>query len=785
MGFLKFMNKEYMSAVQDFDELRKKYLDNENFEEAGIYQGKCYLELKKYKQAQAVFGQMVDKGSKRAEATLWLAETFIRREKFKMALEILKPALSTFAKDNLLPELTFKYANALMGMKQYKEAAKYFKKTAEDFKEFSLTPDALRLESLCENKAGRYSPSFDVCNEFLKKYPQNPSAEDVGFLKADNLFFLKKYDDAIKEYRQFVPWDGIGKYTNYAVFRIVQSLCELKRWDEALTEAKPLMLRKVTGPFFEQLYYMTGLCCYNLENWEAAIRNFDKFLADFSNAENADAALMKKATAYLMLKMPKDAESSFLQVIKSHPKSLFFPQALVETGKIYFEKKDFGKASELLNQVLDKYSSSKFVPQAEYYLAWIAMDQEQNDKALELFQSVAEKFPNTPFAPDALYQQGILLLKQKDYDAAKEKFDKFLSSYSSSPKAEMVRFYQAVAISKGGKNGNAEAMFKKFIAEHPKSDMIPRALYESAWLARENKKINQARDDYKALISEFPSSELTERAIFELAELEYEAKKYDDSLALLDKLLAKGVSEKLQQKILYREAWCFLGRKQEDEALEAFERLLKNWPNTEFTSVAAYQAGEIRLKKKDFTSAYELFKQSVMAGGEGEVREQALLRLGEAQTLRDNWSGAKKTFETFMAEFPKSSFMRRARFWRGWCNENLKEYKNAITDYSAVLRYNIKDEISARAQFQMGEAYMELKEYDKALKALVKVEINYGKFADWVARAKLEMGQILDKQGKKDLAVEQYKKLVSKYPKSEEAGLARELLLQHQVYIDK
>jgi TolA-binding protein len=138
-----------------------------------------------------------------------------------------------------------------------------------------------------------------------------------------------------------------------------------------------------------------------------------------------------------------------------------------------------------------------------------------------------------------------------------------------------------------------------------------------------------------------------------------------------------------------------------------------------------------------------------------------------------------------MAEFPKSSFMRRARFWRGWCNENLKEYKNAITDYNAVLRYNIKDEISARAQFQLGETYMELKEYDKALKALVKVEINYGKFDNWVARAKLEMGQILDKQGKKDLAVEQYKKLVRKYPKSEEAGLARELLLQHQVYIDK
>jgi len=785
MGFLKFMNKEYRSAIQDFDELRKKYPDNEHIEEAGIYLGKSYLELKKYKEAQAVFGKMVDKGSKRAEATLWLAETFVRREDYKTSSDILKSALSTFKKDKLLGDLTFKYANALMGLEKYKEAAVYFKKTAVDFSDSPLSPDALRLESLCENKAGRYGVSFEVCSEFLKKYPHDPYAEDVAFLKADNLFFLKKYDDAIKAYRQFIPWDGTGKYTDFAIFRIVQSLCELKRWDEAISETKPLLSHKVKGSFFEQLDYMIGLANYNLENWNPAIRNFDKFVKEYPNVENADSALMKKASAYLILKMPKEAEVAFLRVLKAYPDSEFQAQALVETGKIYFERKDYAKASELFKKVTSKYDSSPFIPQAEYYLAWISLEQENSDKAMELFQSVAERFSDTPFAPDALYQQGILLLKQKHYKLAKEKFDKFIEKYGANSKIELVRFYQAVAISKGGTNGKAEEMFKKFIADHPKSNLIPRALYESAWLARERKKINQARDDYKALISEFPTSKLAERATFELAELEYEEKNYDASLALLDKLLSKSVSDDLQQKILYREAWCFLGRKQEDDALETFERLLKNWPNTEFTPVAAYQAGELRLKRKDFMNAYELFKQSVMAGGEGEVREQALLRLGEAQTLRNNWSGAKKTFETFMAEFPKSSFMRRSRFWRGWCNENLKAYKNAITDYNAVLRYNIKDDISARAQFQLGETYMELKEYDSAIKELVKVEINYGKFEQWVVRAKLEMGQILDKQGKKDLAIEQYRKLIKRYPKTDEANLARELLLQHQVYIDK
>jgi len=203
--------------------------------------------------------------------------------------------------------------------------------------------------------------------------------------------------------------------------------------------------------------------------------------------------------------------------------------------------------------------------------------------------------------------------------------------------------------------------------------------------------------------------ELAERATFELAEIEYEDGKYDQSIALLDKLLAKGVGDELQQKILYRQGWCFLGRDQDKDALEVFERLLKTWPKSEFTPITAYQAGEIRLKMKDFDTAYNHFLMSVTSGKSSEVREQALLRLGEAQTLKDNWTGAKKTFETFMAEFPRSKYDRRARLWRGWCYENLKKYKDAITDYEAVLRFHIRDEISARAQFQIGECYMAMK----------------------------------------------------------------------------
>jgi TolA-binding protein len=98
-----------------------------------------------------------------------------------------------------------------------------------------------------------------------------------------------------------------------------------------------------------------------------------------------------------------------------------------------------------------------------------------------------------------------------------------------------------------------------------------------------------------------------------------------------------------------------------------------------------------------------------------------------------------------------------------------------MQNYYTALDGDKKDEIAARSQFQTGECLFALREYDEAVKAFVKVEVNYN-YPLWTARALLEMGQVLTEQGKKDLAVEQFKKVISQYPGSESAVMAKELL---------
>ena len=293
-----------------------------------------------------------------------------------------------FAKDKLFPNLIFNYANALMGQNKFTKASEEFNKVFSNFKEFTLTADAMRLKAFCENRAKDYDSSLESCEKFLKKYPQDPSAEDVGFLKAEDLFFLLKYNKAIKAYRQFIPWEGIGKYTNEAILRIAQALCEMKKWDDALVEMKPLLQRDVKGKFFEQLYYLAGLCEYNLDNLEDSIRDFQKFALDNPTTVNADAALLKASLAYIKLNNSPKAIELMKKIIKAYPKSSYVPHVLTELAKLQYNKKLYKNAEKNLKRVIAEFPNSIFIPQVDYYMAWIALERKKNADALEHFEQI-------------------------------------------------------------------------------------------------------------------------------------------------------------------------------------------------------------------------------------------------------------------------------------------------------------------------------------------------------------------------------------------------------------
>ena len=262
-------------------------------------------------------------------------------------------------------------------------------------------------------------------------------------------------------------------------------------------------------------------------------------------------------------------------------------------------------------------------------------------------------------------------------------------------------------------------------------------------------------------------------------------KKYDEAINLLDRLKASNLDKDIDSQVLYRLAWCLIGRDQNNAAVKVFDELLKKYPDSEFCQTAACQVGEIYLKEKDYEKSYKYFKLAADAkGSDINLRQQVALRLGETQCLTERWSDALDSFSSFIREYGESQYLGRAYMWLGWSQENLKDYTRAIKNYTKAISLSGNSEIAARSQFQIGESYFALGKYEQALKEFVKVELGYN-FPEWTSKSLLEMSQVLESMGERIRAQEILEKLIAKYPGTDEAIAASELLDKSKAYMAK
>ena len=783
LGFIRFTQKAYQQAITDFEDLRILYPDSEYFNESGIYLGRSYLESEEYVKAQEIFGGLTAVRDVAAESTLWLARTFLRQDNYQQAIDVLVPAIRKFNNDKLLNQFVFEYGSALIGLEQNREAADVFARVVSEFDESIFTSQALRLQAFCLLNDKNYAESLSVCDQFLQRYPNDPSFRDVAFMRAEDVFFLGRLDEATRAYQQFVPWERRTEYTDEARFRIIQILAEQKKWSEVLNDIYELKKEgHPEGEFFEQLDYIEGLTYFNLARWDNAIASLEKFIRVDSKRLNADIAQVKLAQAYESKKDMAKAKLVLEVLIQDNPESEYLAQGLAELGRITYNEGNPDLAETYFDRVATEFQSSPFFAQAEYYLGWIALNRDNYLKAVGYFDRVARDFPNNELAADSLYKKALLYLEMNQPGNAQIAFKNFLEGYPNDERFDQASYYYARSLSILERYTEAMSILKGLLGRVRDPDLSARTLYEMAWCNQGLNNIEAAKARYEDLLRMHPEHERAKLANFELAEIEYEEGNYDSAVGRLDALMAQKLDRDLRERVINRMGWCLLGRNQDLAAAEMFEQLLRDFPNSTFIGVAAYQAGEIRLARKEYKDALQLFDTSRSVATTEQVVQQAWLRQAECLTYLDRWDEAERQFSTFFSKYQTSDFTRRCVMWLGWSQENLQRYEQSIANYRIVLRGGRRDELSARSQFQIGQCLISMGELDQAVRELVLVDVNYA-YPVWSARSILEIGRVLDQQNLTKEANDRFREVIFKYPDTNEASLARDLLRERGVSI--
>jgi TolA-binding protein len=374
-------------------------------------------------------------------------------------------------------------------------------------------------------------------------------------------------------------------------------------------------------------------------------------------------------------------------------------------------------------------------------------------------------------------QQGIAWVNSENFEAAAKHFPEMLKRYPKHEKLARLVYYSGLALARQKQWEPAKGHFKRVVESFADSEFADQALYEWAWCERRSDRKPEAVKLYEKLLATHPASPLAVKVQSEMAELNSASGDQDKVIAQLTGALAQVKDESLRADIRYQLASAHFKKGDHATAAEQLEKLLVDYPESKLLASILFQAGESRLKLGETVAARGHFaKAAAVPESPESLAESITMRLAETHALTNQHAEAGETYTGFLEKFPKSKWIRNARFGLGFAMENAGNSDQAILEYRKLLGDKKVDLWTVRGRFQIGECYFNLQKYDEAVAEFVSVEINYRKYPSWQAKAVLEMARVLIAQDKKAQAAERLKEVIQRYPKEKAATVAQQYL---------
>ena len=168
--------------------------------------------------------------------------------------------------------------------------------------------------------------------------------------------------------------------------------------------------------------------------------------ADSSEGHSAKA-VMDEARRAEEVGSKGAALSEYKKVIKKFSSSVFAPEALYRSARIYESRRQFGKAQKNLQRIIDEHPAYEHfieVLSSQYAIAQKLADGvrplywglipgfRQRAKGLEYFEQVVVNAPYSEYAPLALMKAAKGYTESDDRDAAIDALDRMINNYPNS-----------------------------------------------------------------------------------------------------------------------------------------------------------------------------------------------------------------------------------------------------------------------------------------------------------------------------------------------------------------
>ncbi len=641
---------------------------------------------------------------------------------------------------------------------KYKEALKSFDRI-KDAKEYrSVVPYYIaEIYYFMGNRAKAQQQADTILKGTEKSYYDN----ELHLLMAQCLFEDQRYAEARPYFEYY--YEHATKIRKEDMYEMAYCDYRLNEWTSAIDKFK--MLNNANDSLGQTAMYLLGDCYLKTNDMQSA-RNAFGICADMTfNTGQQEASMIVYSKISYEMGYNDEALRQLNNLLKTFPRTQYKDEAntlisglLVKTGKYaealshletvsqkdknyrdVYQKANFGYAVEQfragdLNMALTYFDLSlKYPVNAAYEAAaffWkgeLSYRLKHNNETIsyskEFIDSKANKTTVERISPLATVQHaylnmGYAAMDMQNYTAAQSYFSQAQESRSKdvySGQLATLREADAVFMQRG--YNRAITLYDKIIAVNGAD--ADYATYQKGIILGLTGKSTEKINVLQALVNKMPPSAYANSARYEIAVTYMDADKYPQALTNLQ-ALTEASDKSYAPKAWMKMGFIYQQTDDDNKAITAYKHVVIDYPASEDRLPAMDALKNLYIQSNQPGAFARMLKENHLPSAESSAIDSTYYAAAEAQYGNSKWTEAKAGFDAYLDQYPNGIFAVKAHYYRAESNYRLKNYKDAMPDYSSILAGPVNDFYENSARHAANIAYAD-KDYTKAFEYYLKL----------------------------------------------------------------
>ena len=800
--------EDYQNAVKYYDQLLTYHSSSRLALQAQVRIGVCYFYLKDYYNSILELNNPILQDLPKenlAEALYLLANSHYRIEEYSNAEKTYSEIIDGFPQSALYRNAQYGLAWSYFQQSKYNEAYTVFNNLSQGDDSTAIKSFIWKGES--KRYSGNTNEALIIFEDFLKRYPDHPSASLVESLIGLIYFDQNKYELSAEYLANATSSDD--PVTRAKAFTMIGEI-ELrnKNYIKARGNFEPaIRITQAESDVHLRALLGMGVSLYHLGDYENAADNFrqaetinpsfepDKInfymaesyfslgkyqeaLSRYNSIRSSDIDYVKQVTyskgyCHFNLGSYSNAAYQFAEFVEQYPDDIRITDAKLRLADSYFGSKNFAASSRIFKQLFQsgKYSSDD--PYAYYQYAQALYKSGETNSAINEFRNLQQKFPESKYAESSLFTVGFIKFQEGEFKEAIKDYRYVLQIYKNSALTPAVFYSIGDAYFNLGMYDSAIVNYRNVLTKYPSSEYVFDAIngmqYSYVAMGRSDEAINLI-DRYT---SQNPNLKFSDLIFFKKGEIYYSQRDYQNAKTSYQEFLVK-----YPKSTFVPEAYYWLGKssqnlKQDDEAIFYFNKVFESYPGSESAAVSVIELGKMYEANGNFQASVDILEQASTKLKDSPRLPEVLFIKGTAYIKLDNVQKAYGTFEELAMYHRETFFADQAKFEMGLIDMATGRYDVADKHFLDVAEKRT-DDLGAKSQYYYGLSLYDQGKYSEAISALVRVRTVYSQYEPWLSRSYILLGDCYVKLNDKRQAEEMYRIVVTKHKGNELGEEARQ-----------